>query len=80
MEPNRLLELDAYAGPLGIARVRLTLKPDTDTTQVRMGWTAAAGAARFVPEALLALMVRPRNSETLHRVEDLAVHRQIRAA
>ncbi|MFG1660311.1 SRPBCC family protein [Micromonospora chersina] len=77
MEPNRLLELDAHAGPLGIARVRLALEPvSADTTRVRMGWKAAAGAARFVPEAVLALMLRPRNSETLHRVEDIAVHRQ----
>ncbi|WP_416901521.1 SRPBCC family protein [Micromonospora echinospora] len=77
MEPNRLLELDAHAGPLGIARVRLALEPVSDmTTCVRMGWRVAAGAVRFVPEAVLSLMLRPRNSETLHRVEDLAIHRQ----
>ncbi|MEU4369674.1 SRPBCC family protein [Micromonospora chersina] len=77
MEPNRLLELDAHAGPLGIARVRLALEPvPAGATRVRMGWKAAAGPARFVPEAVLALMLRPRNAETLHRVEDIAVHRQ----
>ncbi|MEU6075878.1 SRPBCC family protein [Micromonospora sp. NPDC047074] len=80
MEPNRLLELDAHAGPLGIARVRLALEPVSDTTtRVRMGWRAAAGFARFVPEAVLSLMLRPRNSETLHRVEDLAMHRELPA-
>jgi uncharacterized protein YndB with AHSA1/START domain len=80
MEPDRLLELDAHAGPLGIARVRLALEPvSADTTRVRMGWRAAAGAARLIPEAVLALMLRPRNSETLHRVEDIAIHRQVPA-
>ncbi|MET8906415.1 SRPBCC family protein [Micromonospora sp. NPDC004551] len=80
MEPNRLLELDAHAGPIGIARVRLVLEPvSATTTRVRMGWRAAAGAARFVPETLMALMIRPRNAETLHRVADIAIHRQFPA-
>ncbi|MFG1831746.1 hypothetical protein [Micromonospora chersina] len=75
--PPSLLELDAHAGSLGIARVRLVFEPvSATTTRVRMGWRAAAGAARFVPETVLALMLRPRNAETLHRVEDIAVHRQ----
>ncbi|GAB3160390.1 SRPBCC family protein [Micromonospora sonneratiae] len=81
MEPNRLLELDAHAGRLGVARIRLTLEPVSDNmTRVRMGWMAAAGVARFFPEAVLSPMLRPRNSETLHRVDDLAIHRQLRAA
>lgn len=81
MEPNRLLELDAHAGPLGIARVRLILEPVSDTaTRVRMGWMAAAGAARFVPEVVLSLILRPRNLETLQRVDDIAIHRHLRAA
>ncbi|MDO3701417.1 SRPBCC family protein [Micromonospora sp. C28SCA-DRY-2] len=81
MEPNRLLELDAHAGRLGVARVRLALEPVSESaTRVRMGWMAAAGPVRFVPEAVLALMLRARNSETLHRVDDLAIHRQLRAA
>ncbi|MEU5551839.1 SRPBCC family protein [Micromonospora sp. NPDC047793] len=78
MEPNRLLELEAHAGPLGIARVRLTLENISDTTtRIRMGWMAVSGAARYIPEAVLSLMLRPRNSETLHRVDDLAVHREL---
>ncbi|MFI9528590.1 SRPBCC family protein [Micromonospora rosaria] len=77
MEPNRILELEAHAGPLGIARVRLTLERVSDTTTcVRMGWMAVSGAARFLPKALMSLLLRPRNAETLHRVEDLAVHRE----
>ncbi|MEV4202785.1 SRPBCC family protein [Micromonospora globbae] len=81
MEPNRLLELEAHAGPLGTARVRLTLEPVSDTaTRLRMGWMAAAGVTRLVPEAVLSLILRPRNAETLHRVDDIAMHRQLRAA
>ncbi|MER7455791.1 SRPBCC family protein [Micromonospora sp. NPDC126480] len=77
MEPNRLLELEAHAGLLGIARVRLTLEQVSDTTtRVRMGWMAVSGAARYIPKPVLALMLRPRNSESLHRVDDLAVHRE----
>ncbi|MFD2766269.1 SRPBCC family protein [Micromonospora eburnea] len=79
MEPNRLLELEAHAGPFGIARIRLALEPLSDTTtRVRMSWTGAAGVARLIPESVLALMLRPRNSETLYRVDDIATHRKFR--
>ena len=81
MRPNRLLELDAHAWPFGVARVRLALEPVSATaTRVRIGWAATAGVARFAPEAVLGLMLRPRNSETLHRLADIAVHRQVPAA
>ncbi|MFJ8581094.1 SRPBCC family protein [Micromonospora sp. NPDC093277] len=81
MEPNRLLELEAHAGPFGVARVRLILEPISDTTtRVRMGWRAAAGFARLVPEAVMSVVLRARNAETLHRVDDIATHRRLRAA
>ncbi|MEV7232133.1 SRPBCC family protein [Polymorphospora sp. NPDC051019] len=80
MEPDRLLELDTYAGPLGVARVRLTLEPISNTTtRIRLGWMAVAGMARFLPKAALSPVLRLRNAETLHRVEDLAMHRQLPA-
>ncbi|WP_233258159.1 SRPBCC family protein [Micromonospora sp. S4605] len=80
MEPERLLELDAHAGPLGVARVRLTLEPlSPTTTRIRMGWTTVTGLAHLLPKATLAPIIRRRNAETLHRVEDLAMHRQLPA-
>jgi uncharacterized protein YndB with AHSA1/START domain len=77
MEPNRLLELDAHAWPFGEARIRLTLEHLSPTaTRVRMAETLSSGIARLTPKTALSLMLRPRNSEALHRLDDIAVHRE----
>jgi uncharacterized protein YndB with AHSA1/START domain len=77
MEPNQLLELDAHAWPFGAALIRLTLdQVSPTTTRVRMAETLSSGIARITPKAALSLMLRPRNSEALHRLDDIAVHRE----
>jgi uncharacterized protein YndB with AHSA1/START domain len=79
MEPDRLLELDAHVWPFGAARVRLTLdQVSPTTTRVRMAETLSSGVGRVLPKAALSLMLRPRNSEALHRLDDIAVHREAR--
>jgi hypothetical protein len=76
MEPNQLLELDAHAWPLGAARIRVTLEQVAPTTtRVRLAETLSSGIARLVPKAALSLMLRPRNAEALHRLDDIAVHK-----
>jgi len=77
MAPNRMLEVDARMWPVGAARVRLELEPlSADRTRVRMAEAIVSGPAGVLPVAAQALLLRPRNAEALHRLDDLAVHRE----
>jgi hypothetical protein len=79
MEPDRLLELDAKMWPVGAARIRVELEPlASDATRVRMVESLAAGVGRLLPKAIQFLLLRPRNTEALRRLDDLAVHRETR--
>jgi Polyketide cyclase / dehydrase and lipid transport len=76
-EPPRILELEAKLWPIGTARVRLQLDEyGPNVTQVRMTEHAERGPARWVPHALQAAVLVPRNRESLRRLADLAVNRQ----
>jgi uncharacterized protein YndB with AHSA1/START domain len=76
MEPDRLIELDAHAWPLGAATVRLELEPvGSDGTRVVMSETLSSGAGRLIPGQVERLFLTPRNAEALRRLDDLAVHR-----
>jgi len=76
MEPDRLLELDAHAWPAGAARVRLALEPlGPDRTRVRFTEAFSSPLARRIPERAQAVLLVPRNRESLARLDDLAVHR-----
>ncbi len=80
MESNRSLDLEAYAWPIGAARIRLTLEPVSPTsTRVRLSETLSSGVGRLIPKPLLWLMLHPRNLEALHRLDDIAVHREGRS-
>ncbi|MBL1079449.1 SRPBCC family protein [Nocardia sp. 2] len=71
-EPPRLLELEAGLRPFGRARIRLELcGVNADTTEVRMTETVTSGPGRLIPAPLLALLLRPRNQESLARLSDL---------
>jgi uncharacterized protein YndB with AHSA1/START domain len=75
--PGKLLELDARMWPVGRAVIRLTLEPVTPTsTRVRMAETIVSGIPRALPDAVQALMLKPRNTEALARLDDIAVHRR----
>jgi uncharacterized protein YndB with AHSA1/START domain len=76
VEPGRMLELEARAWPLGAALIRLDLRPlGADATEVRIGETICSGAGRVIPEPVQALLLKPRNVESLRRLDDMAVHR-----
>jgi hypothetical protein len=76
VEPDRLLELDARAWPLGAARIRLELQPvEPGATRVLMTEYLSSGIGRFLPGKVQYLLLRPRNAEALRRLDDLAVHR-----
>ena len=77
VEPGRMLELAARIWPIGAARIRLTLNPSgSGATDVSMSEVIGSGPAGLLPEAVQALLLRPRNTESLHRLDDLAVHRE----
>jgi len=78
VERPQLLELDARAWPFGAARVRLELTETApDTTEVRMSEEVVRGPGRVMPSAVQAALLVPRNRETLRRLCDLAVGREL---
>ena len=75
VEPDRLLELDARAWPLGEARIRLELRAvPPDATEVLMVERLTSGPGWLIPDHAQALLLKPRNTEALRRLDDLAVH------
>jgi uncharacterized protein YndB with AHSA1/START domain len=77
VEADRLLELDAHAWPLGAARIRLELQPaGPAATTVVMVEELSSGLGRLLPRRVQSLILNPRNTEALRRLDDLAVHRE----
>ena len=73
VEPGLSLSLEARGWPIGAAVVGLTLVPHgKGKTQVRMTERIVRGPAKVLPEAIQSLIVKPRNSEALARLADLA--------
>jgi hypothetical protein len=78
VEPGRMLELDARVWPTGAARVRLTLTPESgNQTRVTMGEVFDRGPVRLIPTTFQAVLMRPRNIESLRRLADIAEHREV---
>ena len=74
VDPPRSLELDARLWPLGTARIRLELtEVEPGVTEVRMTERAVRGPARFVPHVVQALLLVPRNRESLRRLAAMVV-------
>ncbi|MET0133753.1 MAG: SRPBCC family protein [Kibdelosporangium sp.] len=74
VDPLRLLELEARAWPFGVARVRLELtETGPKATDVVMYEEAVRGPGKVVPQSWQALLLVPRNRESLRRLADLAV-------
>lgn len=74
VEPGESLELQARMWPFGAARVRLELEQVTPgETEVRMYEEAVQGPTRRLPERFQAMLLVPRNRESLQRLAHLAV-------
>jgi uncharacterized protein YndB with AHSA1/START domain len=71
--PERRLELEAYARPLGGARIVIELRARDGGTEVSMNEWLGRGVGRLVPGVVQQLMLRPRNIESLQRLEAIAV-------
>lgn len=81
VDPPRMLELDARLWPFGAARVRLELTElQPEVTEVRMTERAVRGPGRVLPDGAQALVLVPRNRESLRRLADLAIGREASAA
>jgi uncharacterized protein YndB with AHSA1/START domain len=79
VEPGLSLSLEAHGWPLGAAAIGLTLVPAGDgKTLVRMTEHIVRGPGKVLPAALQALIVKPRNTEALARLADMAVGRHAR--
>jgi hypothetical protein len=78
VDPPRMIELDARLWPFGAARIRLELTEiDPGVTEVRMLERAVRGPGRLLPEAAQALLLVPRNRESLRRLAAMAVGKQV---
>ena len=74
---QRVLRQDVSGGSFyvilsGEARVVIDIKPRGDRSVVRIQEEAVAGPGRFVPDAIMDVLLHWRNSETLHRLAYLA--------
>jgi len=76
--PDVGIELQARGWPAGEARVRITVADTGDGCRVRMSEDAVRGPGTLVPRPLRALVLRPRNVESLRRLEWLAVRAEAR--
>jgi uncharacterized protein YndB with AHSA1/START domain len=80
VEPGLSLSLEARGWPLGVAAVAVTLVPHGDgKTLVRMTEHIIRGPGKVLPAALQALFVKPRNTESLARLADLATGKHANA-
>ena len=70
----RLLELNARLWPFGEARIRLELtEVEPGVTEIRMTERAVRGPGRLMPHAIQALLLVPRNRESLRRLSAMVV-------
>lgn len=75
VERPRRLELRARSWPLGVARIRITLQPDADGTEIRMAECASEGPGLLLPDRVQYLLLAPRNREALQRLAAIVVGR-----
>jgi len=76
VETDRSLELEARLWFLGRVRITLTLHPvEEHSTRVVMDETTIGGPAKVLPHPVQALLLKPRNTEALARLADLATGR-----
>ncbi|ATY11951.1 polyketide cyclase [Amycolatopsis sp. AA4] len=76
VEPGVSLELEARGGALGTAKIELSLVPDgAGQTTVRMAERVTSGVGAVLPESVQALVLGPRNRESLARLSALALGR-----
>lgn len=71
-QPDRRLELEAKAWPLGTAKIVITAEPEEGGTQVAIEEHPHRGLARTLHNPVLDLLIKVRNGETLRRLEEHA--------
>lgn len=75
MENGRYLQLKAKTGPLGSARIKLSLEEVDGDTRVTMVEDPADKPTAFVFMPLTHLLMRARNVRSLDRLAELAERR-----
>jgi len=72
--PDRLV-LTARGWPWGQARIDIRLEPVDGGTRVVMWEDVITGVMLLVPKPLRAMLLRPRQKECLHRLEQIVLGR-----
>ncbi|NIH87470.1 SRPBCC family protein [Amycolatopsis granulosa] len=76
VEDGELLELEARMWPMGAAKITLTLTADGDGgTEIQMAEKLVKGPLSLLPHPVQSVLLGPRNTESLKRLADIAVHR-----
>lgn len=78
-DPPRRIVLEARGRPLGIARIEIELEPEGSATRAKMTEYVVRPAAVRAMNLALDPLIRPRNAETLRRLDD-STHERLRAA
>jgi len=73
MELNRKLVLKVKVWPLFAGIVKVELEPHGDGTVASMSEEFVDGPGKFLPEPLIAPLLKARNKESLHRLSARAV-------
>ncbi|MEV4603668.1 SRPBCC family protein [Amycolatopsis sp. NPDC049253] len=76
VRPGESLKLEAQAWPFGTAEVEVTLSVQDGQTLVTMAERALRGPGKLLPEPVQALVLRPRNQESLARLADVVEGRE----
>jgi uncharacterized protein YndB with AHSA1/START domain len=74
-DPPRLLRLRTKGRPLGVANVTMEMLPRDGGTLVRMTETPAGLTAALSFNPLVHIFTKARNTESLMRLEELALRR-----
>ena len=75
-EPDRLLELEAHAWPVGTAFIRITCQAEDTGTLVEIEEKPHRGLGRLLRNPVVDVFIRGRNVEGLRRLQDLAAGRR----
>lgn len=75
VEPDTRMELDAKLWPVGAARIRIELTPLPDGAEVHFAEELVRGPGRILPGMVQAPLLKPRNHESVRRLEAMALGR-----
>jgi hypothetical protein len=76
VRPNSMIKIDSRLWPIGAVRVEIVLLPRPGGgTQVVLTEEIVKGPGKLAPQPLQSVLLQPTGTESLRRLEDIAVGR-----